>query len=1119
LGRPLPVAGVRGLALAVVLCALLPLVGLAQNAAESPPPKTPAKRQSSDKAKDTAPGSASKQSSSKDETAGAKRDQEAEKTAPPNVAESTTEPAPDGKAEDGGGTSDEKAQGAGAGGPKSEGAVGEPAAAGNVAEGGSPAQGGTGGATSPGPGAPASAQPPGEPLPPPPAPGQAANAAEGRPAGAGAGNLAENSGLQTNGEGVAEPPPPPFGLPAPAEVAGSTAGYTPPEMALSVPSLDQWPAPPPAETYTQPERGYLKERPLPAPDVTETDQERAARNIEESLKSLNLQLESRPAEGIKIPLPSGIVTFKAADAFQFDRRQRILTFTGNAEIIFSDVAVWADLIEINDSAATAYAKGYVAVQQQDDILYCDELYLNYDTKSVEMLNVEGNTGGPRLSGTLYFSASRAYGTLDRLTMQACEVTTCSPFCGSPKEAHLSAHKAVYKRNTSIVLHDVYFYAREHKVGYVPLLAFPLPRQRTYEQPQSEIQQNYGYDQFQGFFAKFAYTYWTRWAENVAQPLKGVVKLDLVQKLGPGLGVRQDILVPGMGVTTLTAFYQQDWPEAVATSVFGRKSANAGKNFKFTLDQELNFSREMTGSFLKINRTNIFVPNITIAGQGTRTNTWQSTFNLNFQRNKTQAALAGNQNINTQGGYLKPDGTREPLQQSTTTSGNFSFNRDLTKELKFGLTDAYSANKGGTNKQRLPADQEGNFQMQLNYTGATKTRAEGYGAKLTYRENGIDFDRDRNTTDNKVTINKDLPSLEVTLPRNLFNDGAYFNDFHVELGNLVTGQRRTPESIFRARVHAGGSDQLRFSHSSNLSTNASFDQYWYDDGNAQYAIRSGLTYSYDTYGWFRFDSGWNLNFHQGVRAPPVPTDRQSYSQYANYKFTFTNRRSWRWQLSGGYALDRDTLQSISSTFEWDPNRTFGLTQNFTLNYAINNVTGQTKKLKRFKLGPSAGLAGYIRSPYVDPLGFYNWQLRFSLDTDIERHFRTTRLDMRWYKRYDRGWSSEVSGNYVDGTDPPPALSTEFVRNFVKQIVVRKVSCCTTIEGGWQSELHQFYVNLYLNALPQYPGELDVGRYSYVQGGQTVYKYDPRGLFPSDSVRSDILLDLFGISALPFGGSPF
>jgi hypothetical protein len=787
--------------------------------------------------------------------------------------------------------------------------------------------------------------------------------------------------------------------------------------------------------------------------------------------------------------------------------------------------VWADLIEINDSAATAYAKGYVAVQQQDDILYCDELYLNYDTKSVEMLNVEGNTGGPRISGTLYFSASRASGTLDRLTMMACEVTTCSPFCGSPKEAHLSAHKAVYKRNTSIVLHDVYFYAREHKVGYVPLLAFPLPRQRSYEQPESEIQQNYGYDQQQGFFAKFAYTYWTRWADNVAQPLKGVVKLDLVQKLGPGLGVRQDFLIPGMGVTTLTAFYQQDWPEAVATSVFGRKSANAGKNFKFTLDQELNFSREMTGT-LKVNRTNIFVPSITRTGQGSRTNTWQSTFNLNFQRSKTQAALSGSQNINTTGGYLKPDGTREPLQQSTTTSGNFSFNRDLTKELKFGLTDTYSANKGGAAKQRLPADQEGNFQMQLNYAGAPKTRAEGYGAKLTYRENGIDFDRDRNTTDNKVSIRKELPSLEVTLPRNLFNDGGYFNDFHVELGNLVTGQRRSPETIFRAHVRAGGSDQLRFSHSSNLSTNAAFDQYWYDDGNAQYTIGTGLNYSYDTYNWFRFDSGWNLNYRQGVRLPPVPGETTSYHQNATYRFTFTNRRSWRWQLSGGYSLDRDTLNSISSSLEWDPNRTFGLTQNFVLNYAINNVTYlddqghlQTKKLKRFKLDPRAGVAGYVRSPYVDPLGYYNWQLRFSLDTDIERHFRTTRLDLRWYKRYDRGWSSEVSGNYVDGTDPPPDFTSQFVRNFVKQIVVRKVSCCTTIEGGWQSELHQFYVNLYLNALPQYPGELDIGRYSNVQGGQTTYKYDPRGLFPVDSVRNDILLDLFGISALPFGGSPF
>ncbi|MCH7472415.1 hypothetical protein IIA79_05630, partial [bacterium] len=307
----------------------------------------------------------------------------------------------------------------------------------------------------------------------------AANAAEGRPVGGGVENRAEGSlergagtpdtGLRTPDSGlgseVAEPPVPDFTLPSPTELAGPVEGYEAPGIKLNIVELEPLPARPPADTFVQPERHYLKDRPLPPLDVDETERERLARSIEESLKLLDLSRENRPEEGIRIPLPSGVLTFKASDAFQFDRRNGILTFTGNAEIIFGDIAIWADLIEVDDGAATAYAKGYVGVQQGDEVIYCDEAYVNYDTDTFELFYVDGNTGGPRLSGTLYFKAERAYGTFDRMILEKAEITTCAPLCGSVDEFHLSAHKVVYKSGSSIVLHDVYIYIRSHKVGY------------------------------------------------------------------------------------------------------------------------------------------------------------------------------------------------------------------------------------------------------------------------------------------------------------------------------------------------------------------------------------------------------------------------------------------------------------------------------------------------------------------------------------------------------------------------------------------------------------------------------------------------------------------------------
>jgi hypothetical protein len=1093
--------------------AAAPAPGLAQNSAEKPPPKQEQPQSARDSSGKPAKNSAEKPSKAPP----AQQEPAAEQPAPPAPVE-PAEPAPP-PAPEAAPPAEAPAETAPTAPPA---AASTSAAPGNVAESAPPPP--APGSSQPEPGAPAAQAgqtgpeapelqlPNGRPMP--PSYFSNLNAAEGRATGAAAGNAAEG-GPNANTNGVAEPPEPPFSLPEPGREAGPAEGYQPPEIDLNVPSLDSVLGGPPDTGYNRPGRDYLKDRPLPPLSVDETDEEVIARNIEESLKQIDLTVENRPDAGIKIPLPSGVVTFKAADAFQFDRRNRILTFTGNAEIIFGDIAVWADKIEVNDSAATAYAKGYVAVQQRDEIIYADEMYLNYDTKSLELFYVEGNTSGPRVQGRAYYTAQRAYGTFDRLILEKCELTTCDPFCGSTDEYHLSAHKAVYKRNTSIVLHEVYIYVRSHKLGYIPILAMPLPREQHYQQQQSDVQQNYGYNDAEGFFAKFAYTYSSRWAENVQQPLKGVIKLDTMQNRGAGTGIRQDFYIAALGVTTIRAYYQQDWPGSIATGLFGRKSANAGKDFEFELLQELNLSRTVNGS-LSIARKNEFVPSTTLAGAGSRTNTWANSFSLNYSKQKTQAALTANQNVNILGGTLQANGTVEPTRQTSSSRAGLSFSRQLTRETKFNLSETYSANKGAAGREGLPADQEGNLTMSVDWAGDPQSKRRGYTARLRYTEPAIDWDRQKNTTDGNVSIQKEMPSLLITLPQDLLGDGAYFNNFSIELNNLVTGRRRDPASIFRAKVSTSGNDRISFSRSSNLDTRFGFEQYWYDDRNAQYTLRPSLTYSYDTFRWFKLDAGWTLNFRQGVREPPVQSDRTTYSQSLTYGMSFTNRRSWRGQLRSGYNLDRDQMNPISTSFEWDPNRTFGMRASTQLNYAINSVNytdehgqQQSRKLKRFKFSP-LNITGTLRSPYVTPDGFYNWQLNLGFDNDLEDSFRTTRLTTTYYRRYDRGWSTEIVGGFRAGSDPPPDFSQKFFRNYVKRIAVRKTNCCTTFEGGWRNEGHEVYVNMYLNALPQYPGLLDLYRYSTTSAEGTKYDYAPQLLFPVNPLINDILLDQFGIT---------
>jgi hypothetical protein len=917
------------------------------------------------------------------------------------------------------------------------------------------------------------------------------NEAEGRAAGTGSANRAE--GARLNQDGIAEPPGAPFEMATPAELAGSVTDYTEPSIDLTIPPLDEMPARPDPDSFYQPNRDYLQNRPLPPLNQNETDEERIARNIEESLKLIDLSKEQRPAEGVQIPLPSGVVTFKASDAFQYDRPNRILKFTGNAEILFQDIAIWADYIEVNDSAASAYAKGYVAVQNQDEILYCDEAYLNYDTQTLELFWVEGNTGGPRIQGALYFEADHAWGTFDNLVMEKVKITTCDPFCGSNREYQILSRKAVYKRNRSILLNDVFIQVKGTKIGYTPLLAFPLMRDRQIVQDESEVQQNYGYTREEGWFAKFAYTYSVRYAENVNR-LLGVAKVDLTQKKGPGLGLRQDFYIPGMGVTTLRGYYQREWDWEVPTHTDGTKAAPE-VNLAAELIQELNLSREVTGS-LTIKRNDQYIPSVSGMTSDRRNNSWDSRFNLAYKGEKTDVSIGGTHRETISGGTRKTDGTQEPEQITSNLSGNFQVNQKISNETTFTLSEDYSANKGGTSGQSLPADQEGNFEMHLNWQGGANTDLNGWNVKTNYAERGIDYDRDNNTRDNNTQIRKELPTVEINAPRDLINDNAYINQFKLNFDNLVTGRRRDPDSSFRAMATVGGGDRFEFSRSSSLDTRFTFKQYAYDDGNSQYVMMPNASYVFDPHTWWKFDAGWNMTYRQGVKQPPVSGDRTAYYQSGNYGLTMTNHRSWNWQLRTGYNLAEGEHNAITSTFNWDPNKTFGLTHTLSYNPAISkNSAGSPWGVMRVN--------GAWRSDYIDPNGYYNWLFAFTVENNTGEQFELNTFNTTWYKRFKRGWSTEIAGGYRFGQDVVPDASWNFLSDYIKSVRVRKVNCCTTIEATWRTELNEVMVNVYLNALPQYPG-------TYWTKKPFDDDYEQQFLYPIDQTRNDILTDVFGIS---------
>ena len=915
------------------------------------------------------------------------------------------------------------------------------------------------------------------------------NTAEGRPSGTGARNRAEGQPGEDAAESkVAVPPEPEYQLPSPADLAGSAEDYVAPEFTVSVPALQNAPGRENLDGFFQPERNYLSGRPLPGLDETEPDEERIARNIEESLKLLDLAMEQRSEEGMQIPLPSGMMTFKAANSFQYDKRNKILSFVGDVELLFNDIGIMADLVEVNDSAATAYARGYVMVAQGNHVIYCDEAYLNYDTESLELFWVEGNTGGKHLHEPLYFEADRAYGTFKHMILEGAVITTCDPFCGAHRDYEIKADKVHYKPDKSVVLLNAYLFLRDTKTAWFPSLGIPLPKNQQFTEDESDVQQTYGWSKSEGYYAKFGYTYWVQYVDELSSPLKGFAKLELMTKKGYGLGVRQDWYVPSIGPGAVLAYYRDDWPEEMAVNLFQRSEADAGRQYDFTIRQWLNLSKRLNGQ-LEVKRAN--AKNST----GTTNNSWNGKFNLGFNQGTTRVSLDGSYSTSISGGTTSSSGTTTPRTESSSKTATFSYNTNITKSTTFRFTQNYQATKGGQ-YSKTPANQEGNYSIELGWRGEEGSDLRGHTSTLTFKKSAIDYDQDRNDTklDRDQSLDDRLPSFSWNFPKDWLGDKAYITDVSVSIDRLRKGKRSDPLEATSYNIHVRGGRTSKLSRASTLTYNAGFDQYWYSDSNSQWIISPSLNYTYDPADWWKFNAGWSMTYRQGVVNPPAPR-HYSYAQSATYKFTFGNRRSWRWIVNSGFNFKTYKHSSIGSSFNWDANKLFGLTH--TATYSIENETWMRSSLK-----------ATWKSPHRRDNGLINWMLAANtdFDTDYLTDFHMNKLGVRYFKAFENGWSGEATVSITSGEGQADANDLEriAIQDYLKKLVVRKTNCCTTWEATYLPESKEFSLILILNALPQYPGNLIVVDPFEDTMNQEFF-------FPSDHLRETILTDVVGLDS--------
>ena len=277
------------------------------------------------------------------------------------------------------------------------------------------------------------------------------------------------------------------------------------------------------------------------------------------------------------------IGLETADSAQMDN-DGITTVNGNVSLRYRTYTLYCDNATINTDTGIGALTGNVRLRSDDGKVVVNSLAKNSKLTLNLRSGVYDVIGGsaviapsdlPSLTGLAL--PIRLYGgdiedTPRFIDARDTSVTTCD--FASP-HYFFKARSTIIIPGKRLIARDVTLYRRHHKVITIPYLLFPLDNRYA----RQGITPQVGYDQEEGYFAKFAVPY------VLAASAVGILRLDLMSQAGVGTGLTQSFTTgggrqgngaqsngnaPTIGPTISTA------GQSYATGTSGLTSGNGGQ---------------------------------------------------------------------------------------------------------------------------------------------------------------------------------------------------------------------------------------------------------------------------------------------------------------------------------------------------------------------------------------------------------------------------------------------------------------------------------------------------------------------------------------------------------------
>lgn len=145
--------------------------------------------------------------------------------------------------------------------------------------------------------------------------------------------------------------------------------------------------------------------------------------------------------------------------------------TGNVEIHYKDIKIFADDIELNIETKDVVARGNVVIRLPQEVINVDEIRINLENTQGEMTHVEG-----LIQPTIFYEAQ----SLKRkdqsvYTLKKARITSCTQPVPRWK---FSCSKANFRKNDYIEMWNSVFSIKKIPLLYVPYIRYPLDREKS-----------------------------------------------------------------------------------------------------------------------------------------------------------------------------------------------------------------------------------------------------------------------------------------------------------------------------------------------------------------------------------------------------------------------------------------------------------------------------------------------------------------------------------------------------------------------------------------------------------------------------------------------------------------